>query len=100
LGKRTSFGPWCRLFESLGAAAMATTSAGTSWSLGYPDANAVPRDALVAAVRAIARVVRVPLSVDVEVGYSDDPGTVGETVAAIVGAGAVGITPQGRHRHP
>ena len=27
-----------RLFESLGAAAIATTSAGVAWTLGYPDA--------------------------------------------------------------
>jgi 2-methylisocitrate lyase-like PEP mutase family enzyme len=80
-----------RLIESLGARAVATTSAGLAWSNGYPDGNALPVDRLVAAVRAIARVVRVPLSVDIEGGYSDEPANVGKTVSALLDAGAVGI---------
>jgi 2-methylisocitrate lyase-like PEP mutase family enzyme len=46
---------------------------------------------LVSTVVAIARAIRVPLTVDVEGGYSDDPAAVEETVARIVEAGAVGI---------
>jgi 2-methylisocitrate lyase-like PEP mutase family enzyme len=46
---------------------------------------------LVATVAEITRAIRVPLSVDLEGGYSDDPGAVGDTVAAVIGAGAVGI---------
>jgi 2-methylisocitrate lyase-like PEP mutase family enzyme len=80
-----------RLLENLGAHAIATTSAGLAWSNGYPDGDAIPVERLAAAVRAIARVVRVPLSVDAEGGYSDDPAAVGEAVAALIGAGAVGI---------
>ncbi len=30
------------LFESLGAPAIATTSAGVSWALGYPDGSTMP----------------------------------------------------------
>jgi 2-methylisocitrate lyase-like PEP mutase family enzyme len=80
-----------RLIENLGAAAIATTSAGLAWSLGYADGGALPIDPLVGAVRAIARVLSVPLSVDIENGYSDDPAAVGALVAAIIDAGAVGI---------
>src|SRR6185312_16083533 len=40
---------------------------------------------------AIARVLTVPLSVDIEGGYSADPETVGRNVAAIVDSGGVGI---------
>jgi len=36
-------------------------------------------------------VIRVPLSVDVEAGYSDDPREVAELVARLIDAGAVGI---------
>jgi 2-methylisocitrate lyase-like PEP mutase family enzyme len=79
------------VIENLGARAVATTSAGVAWSNGYPDGNALPVERLVATVRAIARVLRVPLSVDIEGGYSDDPATVGETVSALLDAGAVGI---------
>src|ERR1700692_1224899 len=80
-----------RLIESLGAKAIATTSAGLAWSRGYPDGNALPDDQLIAATRDIARVIRVPLTVDIEAGYSDDPRTVARLVARILDIGAVGI---------
>ena len=80
-----------RLIESQGAAAIATTSAGLAWSHGYPDGNALPIGRLLDSVRAIARVIRVPLTIDIEGGYSDDPVAAGSLVAAVVDAGAVGI---------
>ena len=80
-----------RLIESCGAAAMATTSAGLAWSRGYPDGDALPPSVLATAVSEITRVLSVPLSVDAEGGYSDDPKVVGENVRAIVDAGGVGI---------
>jgi 2-methylisocitrate lyase-like PEP mutase family enzyme len=80
-----------RLIESVGARAIATTSAGVAWSHGYADGNLLPVPLLVATVAEIARVIRVPLTVDIEGGYSDDPASVGEAVARVVDAGAVGI---------
>jgi 2-methylisocitrate lyase-like PEP mutase family enzyme len=80
-----------RLIESLGAKAIALTSAGLAWSRGYPDGNALPVDQLIAATRDIARVIRVPLTVDIEAGYSDDPRAVARLVARLVAAGAAGI---------
>lgn len=80
-----------RLIESLGAKAIATTSCGVAWSHGYADGNFLPVPLLLATITAIARVVKVPLTADVEGGYSDDPAAVGDTVARVIGAGAVGI---------
>lgn len=80
-----------RLIEDCGAPAIATTSAGVAWALGHPDGNALPPDVLVPAVAAIARVIRVPLSVDVEAGYSDDPLRVATLVAAVREAGGAGV---------
>jgi 2-methylisocitrate lyase-like PEP mutase family enzyme len=80
-----------RVIESLGAKALATTSAAVAWSHGYADGDYLPVPLLVSTVSAITRIVRVPLSVDVEGGYSSDPVAVGEAVAAVIGAGAVGI---------
>ncbi|MEZ5831425.1 MAG: isocitrate lyase/phosphoenolpyruvate mutase family protein [Dongiaceae bacterium] len=80
-----------RLMESLGAKAVATTSAGVAWTHGYPDGDVLPVRMLISTVVAIARSIRVPLSVDVEGGYSDEPAAVEETVARVVEAGAVGI---------
>ncbi len=80
-----------RLMERLGAKAVATTSAGMAWAHGYADGDHLPVRILVAAVAEMARVIRVPLTVDMEGGYSDDPAAVGEAVAAVIDAGAVGI---------
>jgi len=80
-----------RLIESLGAAAIATTSAGVAWSRGYPDGDRLPLEQLLATVRDIARVIRVPLSIDIEGGYSNDPAVVARAVAGVIAAGAAGI---------
>jgi 2-methylisocitrate lyase-like PEP mutase family enzyme len=80
-----------RLIESLGVPAIATTSAGVAWAQGYPDGDILPVKALAAVVAAITRVIRVPLSVDIEGGYSDEPAGAAEAVAAILDAGAIGI---------
>jgi len=80
-----------RLIEARGAPAIATTSAGLAWSRGYPDGDRLPRAVLAGALAEIARVVSVPLSVDIEGGYSSDPRAVGETVRGVLGAGAAGI---------
>ena len=66
-----------RLVESLGAKAIATTSAGVAWAHGYADGSALPMPLLLETVRDIARVVRVPVSVDMEDGYARDPAVVG-----------------------
>jgi 2-methylisocitrate lyase-like PEP mutase family enzyme len=80
-----------RLVESLGAKAIATTSAGVAWAHGYADGDLLPVPLLLATVADIARVIRVPLTVDCEGGYSSDPKAVAETIAAVVRAGAVGV---------
>jgi 2-methylisocitrate lyase-like PEP mutase family enzyme len=80
-----------RLIESLGAKALATTSAAVAWSHGYADGDLLPTELLVATVASITRVASVPLTVDAEGGYSSDPAAVGEVVARVVDAGAVGI---------
>lgn len=80
------------VMRSLGARAIATTSAGCAWSLGWPDGDVLPVER---AVRMCADVVRaaqgLPVSVDFEGGYSDNPGDVAAHAAALVEAGAAGI---------
>lgn len=80
-----------RLVESLGARAIATSSAAVAWSHGYADGHHLPVDVLVGAVREIVRIVKVPVSVDSEGGYSDDPAEVAANIARIIDAGAVGV---------
>jgi 2-methylisocitrate lyase-like PEP mutase family enzyme len=77
--------------ESVGAPAIATTSAGVAWAAGYPDGDKLPIAELARVAAAITRVARIPLSIDFEGGYADDPAAVGENIRPILDAGAVGI---------
>jgi 2-methylisocitrate lyase-like PEP mutase family enzyme len=87
--------PWdvgsARLLASLGFEALATTSAGFAWSLGKAD-QTVTRDELVAHVRALAAATPLPLNVDSERCFPEDPGGVAETVALLAEAGAAGCS--------
>ena len=87
--------PWdvgsARLLASLGFEALATTSAGFAWSLGRLDQN-VTREELVAHVAELTAAVDLPLNVDSENCFPDDPGGVAETVAQLAAAGAAGCS--------
>lgn len=89
-----------RLVESLGARALATTSAAVAWAHGYPDGDALPVERLVSTVAAITRVVGLPLTVDMEGGYGESPADVGEAVARVVDAGGVGVNIEDGSRPP
>jgi 2-methylisocitrate lyase-like PEP mutase family enzyme len=80
-----------RLAQDSGAKAVGTTSAVLAWSRGYADGEQLPFDQLLREVRAIARVLRVPLTVDFERGYSTDPAIVAKHAVMLVEAGAAGI---------
>ena len=80
-----------RVIETCGASAIATSSAAVAWANGYPDGDALPPEVLTRSIEAITRVIRVPLTVDSEGGYSHDPAKVEEHIRAFAGAGAVGI---------
>jgi 2-methylisocitrate lyase-like PEP mutase family enzyme len=80
-----------RLFVEAGFDALATTSGGLAWALGYPDGEAVPWPEVVAATARIVRAARVPVTADIEAGYGATPAEVGAHVAEIIRAGVVGI---------
>lgn len=80
-----------RLFVKAGARAIATTSAGVAATLGHPDGEKVPRDEMLEVVARIARVVDVPVTADIEAGYAESPDDLGETIRAVIDAGAVGF---------
>lgn len=73
-----------------GAAAVATGSASVAGALGYPDGEELPLDLLLTMVGRIAQTVVVPLSVDFESGYAEDPAPLEENAGRLAGAGAVG----------
>jgi 2-methylisocitrate lyase-like PEP mutase family enzyme len=76
-----------RIFEQAAFPAIATTSAGVAFSLGYPDGQRIPRDEMLACVRRIASRVRVPVTADLEAGYDD----AAKTAMGLVESGAVGL---------
>lgn len=80
-----------RLVEEAGAAAVATTSAGLAWDLGTADGDRLDRDRALGAVARVAAAVRVPVSADIESGYAKDAAGVGDTIRAVLAAGAVGV---------
>src|SRR5437764_9466746 len=79
------------IMADAGATAVATSSAAVAWAHGYPDGDALPRPNLLASIAAAARVIEVPLTADIEGGYTDDLGELAELIAEVVAAGAVGI---------
>lgn len=80
-----------RVIETSGAQAIATTSAGLAWARGYADGYALPMRFLLATVSEIARVIHVPLSVDMEAGYADELAVIADNAEALARAGVVGI---------
>ena len=87
--------PWdvgsARLLQSAGFEALATTSAGFAWSVGRLD-QTVSRDELVAHVATLSAATDLPLNVDSERCYPDDPGGVTRTVDLLFKAGAAGFS--------
>jgi len=80
-----------RLFEAAGFEAIATTSAGVAWSLGYQDGEQMPRGLMIETIGRIVRTVDVPVTADIEAGYGRTPSELAATVMAVIQAGAVGI---------
>ena len=87
--------PWdagsARILAAAGFEALATTSAGFAWTLGKDDQQ-VTRDELVVHVAALSAATDLPLNVDSERCYPDDPGGVAETVRLLAEAGAAGCS--------
>ncbi|RBQ21380.1 isocitrate lyase/phosphoenolpyruvate mutase family protein [Spongiactinospora rosea] len=73
-----------------GFAAVGTTSLGVAAAAGRPDAAGDTRAETLALARLLAR-LPVPVSVDAENGFSDDPDEVAALVAELAGYGIAGV---------
>jgi 2-methylisocitrate lyase-like PEP mutase family enzyme len=80
-----------RVFEEAGFGAIATTSAGIAFTLGYPDGQRISREEMLGVVRRIAAAVKVPVTADVEAGYGERPEDAARTARDVGEAGAVGM---------
>ncbi|KJZ37986.1 isocitrate lyase/phosphoenolpyruvate mutase family protein [Pseudomonas sp. B21-040] len=85
--------PWdagsAKMLASLGFEALATTSAGYAFSNARPD-GAMALDDTLANVRAIVAATNLPVAVDLENGFADDPVECAKSILRAAEAGAVG----------
>jgi 2-methylisocitrate lyase-like PEP mutase family enzyme len=79
-----------RLFESAGFPVVATSSAAVANALGYADGRALPLDLHLATVARIVRGAHVPITIDMENGYADEPSDVAAAISALAATGAAG----------
>jgi 2-methylisocitrate lyase-like PEP mutase family enzyme len=80
-----------RIIEETGFPAIATTSAGIAFSLGYPDGQKIPREEMLARIARIVRAVKLPVTADIEAGYGSTPEDAARTTRELIQAGAVGM---------
>jgi 2-methylisocitrate lyase-like PEP mutase family enzyme len=77
----------------LGFKALATTSAGFAFTQGLPDSvSAVPRDMMLAHIRAIVEATALPVNADFQTGYADEPEGVAASVTLCVATGVAGLS--------
>src|ERR1700722_3812073 len=80
-----------RIFESVGARAIATSSAGVAFALGYPDGQRVSRRLMIESIARIVANVDLPVTADVEAGYGPGVADATDTAQAVIDCGAVGL---------
>jgi 2-methylisocitrate lyase-like PEP mutase family enzyme len=80
-----------RIFEDAGFPAIATTSAGIAFSLGYPDGQRIAREEMMARIARITRAVNVPVTADVESGYGSTTEDAAQTTRELIEMGVAGL---------
>ncbi|WP_169923517.1 isocitrate lyase/PEP mutase family protein [Xenorhabdus innexi] len=80
-----------RLAEQCGVKAIATTSAGISWSLGYPDNQLADRKVIMKALSLITASTNLPVTADVEDGLLTPDESMDDLVEDLYFVGCVGI---------
>lgn len=85
-----------RAVAGAGAKAIATGSYGVAEALGHHDGQELPLADALANLARIRRVTDLPVTIDMEAGYGNDPASVGAAVAQARAAGAAGINMEDR----
>lgn len=87
--------PWdvgsARYLAHLGFKALATTSAGAAWAMGYAD-GATPRDKMLAHIAEIVAATELPVNADFEGAFADDPAALAEGVRLCIETGVAGLS--------
>jgi 2-methylisocitrate lyase-like PEP mutase family enzyme len=79
------------LFQEQQFPAIATSSAAVAGSLGYEDGEQMPFSEYLFIVRRILSVVRVPVTVDIEMGYGNSNEAIYDNIMQLIDLGVVGI---------
>ena len=87
--------PWdvgsaCYL-ASLGFKALATTSAGAAWSMGYRDGD-TPLDEMLAHIKQLVDATELPVNADFESGFAETPDELAANVHRCVATGVAGLS--------
>jgi 2-methylisocitrate lyase-like PEP mutase family enzyme len=80
-----------KVVEASGFKAMATSSGAIADSLGYRDGEEIHFQELLYVVRRIKLCTSIPLSVDLERGYTDDLSLLNDHIQKLIDAGVAGI---------
>jgi 2-methylisocitrate lyase-like PEP mutase family enzyme len=80
-----------QFIQAAGAKALATTSWGIAASLGLADGENISFQTQLALVKSLTKHIHIPLTVDIESGYSNDPLKISQNVLALARLGVVGI---------
>jgi len=83
------------MVQHCGMPAIATSSAAVANALGYPDGQYVPWPEMLGAIARIARAVALPVTADIEAGFSADVKQLETSIEQVIGAGAVGVNLEG-----
>lgn len=80
-----------KLAQKTGYKALGSSSHAIANALGYEDGENISFEQLYFVVKHIMNVAKIPVSVDFEAGYSDDPEQVAQYVKQLTDIGVVGI---------
>lgn len=80
-----------KLLEDTGYAAIATASASIAFTNGYLDGEKIPFDNLLSILTKIANSVNLPVTADIESGYTDNKVQFQENIKRLIKTGIVGI---------
>lgn len=83
--------PTAKMAEESGYAAVGTSSAAVAATLGYGDGEQLPFRELLFMVEHIIKSITLPLSVDIESGYGDNPELIIDNIVKLANIGVVGI---------
>ncbi len=80
-----------KVLQHSGAPAIATASASISWARGVPDGEGLSLEQMLDTVSLICNSVDVPVSADMEKGFGETADEVGQSIAAVIESGAIGV---------